>query len=435
MSIVEALLLAPPRLRFSAAVPSRVHIQAYQGLRLYGPFDSGRVDLPDGALLFVFPRPLQSLAHRLAEALRDGFKSFPGFETMFRVPFHGRLMSSLPIDADFSSLSVAAASYREQIAAWNATSHEPMPQLAVVLVPHSDRWQTDRPYYEAKAAFARLGVPTQMVTTELISNEREFGWSVANIALAAFAKLGGVPWTIDAPAEERDLVLGIGRANIRTTSGQKRIFGYAVAFISNGIYRHTWSFSPASDEDAYLENLETALSSAIQADRDYDEPVGRLIVHLAKSTGRREIDAARRAMARAGANLPAAFLRIDDSTLFDIADGREDTLAPPKGLLVRLGPYRRLLQAEGLGPLGPADGPILLELDKRSDVGPDALEELAAQAYFLAHANWRAFNTRSRPVTLVYGELLAKLVGYLEEVETWDPGLLRSELRDRPWFL
>jgi argonaute-like protein implicated in RNA metabolism and viral defense len=310
-----------------------------------------------------------------------------------------------------------------------------MPQLALVLVPHSERWETDRPYYEAKAAFARLGIPTQMVTTELLADEREFTWSVANIALASFAKLGGVPWTLEAPAGEQDLVIGVGRADVQRPGGPERIFGYAVTFISNGVYRHTWSFTPAADESTYLERLEDALVTALEVDREYDEPVTRVVVHLTKQTGRREIDAVRRAIDRAHVSLPAVFMRIDDSTLFDIADASQDTFAPPKGLLVKVSEHQRLLQTEGLGPLGPPEGPLLIQLDERSDVGPEALDDLAAQAFRLAHANWRAFNARSQPVTVVYGELLAKLVGYLEEVETWDPTLLRGELRNRPWFL
>jgi hypothetical protein len=32
-----------------------------------------------------------------------------------------------------------------------------------------------------------------MVTTELLDDARQFDWSVVNIALATFAKFGGVP--------------------------------------------------------------------------------------------------------------------------------------------------------------------------------------------------------------------------------------------------
>jgi hypothetical protein len=435
VSVVEAQLLGPPRLRFDAAIPSRLHVEAYKGLKLHGPFDSSQVELVDKSILFVFPKTLQPLAHRLADALKNGHKGYPGFAKMFRVPFSGQMMASLPIDADLDSPRAAAASYREQIAAWSTNGRDADPQLALVLVPHSERWQTERPYYEAKAAFARLGIPTQMVTTELIDDERQFGWSVANIALAAFAKLGGVPWTIEAPADDHDLVLGIGRADIRRHDGVDRIFGYAVSFTSNGLYRQTWSFTPAADEATYLSRLEDAVVNALDADVDADQPPERLVVHLGKKTRAGEIDAVRSAMERADLALPALFMRLDDSHLYDIADGRTDTLAPPKGLAVRLGPQRMLLQAEAAGPLGPPDGPLLVELDDRSDGDADQLEGLVEQAYRLGHANWRGFNARSQPVTLVYGQLLARLVGYLEEVDTWDPALLRGELQGRPWFL
>lgn len=146
---------------------------------------------------------------------------------------------------------------------WNSRSRADDPKLALVLVPHSERWETERPYYEAKALFARLGIPTQMVTSELMQDDREFGWSIANIALAAFAKLGGVPWVVESPLGDHDLIIGVGRADIRdANSAVRRIFGYAMSFTSNGLYRQNWSFTPAASEDTYLERLEEAITGA-----------------------------------------------------------------------------------------------------------------------------------------------------------------------------
>ena len=102
--------------------------------------------------------------------------------------------------------------------------------------------------------------------------------------------------------------------------------------------------------ETYLSRLEDAVVSALEADVDADQPPGRLVIHLGKRTHWREIEAVRRAMTRAGVALPALFMRLDDSHLYDIADGRSDTRVPPKGLAVRLGPNRILLQAEGAGP-------------------------------------------------------------------------------------
>ena len=107
----------------------------------------------------------------------------------------------------------------------------------------------------------------------------------------------------------------------------------------------------------------------------------------------------------------------------------------PKGLVVRLSERRALLHAEELGSTGPPEGPLLIELDRRSSVGAEHFDELVGQVFRLAHANWRGFNARSKPATLVYGEQLAGLVGHLADVESWNPDLLRSDLRNRPWFL
>jgi len=369
-------------------------------------------------------------------ALLKGHRTFPGLGQMFRIGFTNDQVESLVVEGDFSTPSAAAHNYGNAITEWNSRSRLSDPKLALVLVPHSERWETERPYYEAKASFARLGIPTQMVTAELMQNDREFGWSVANIALAVFAKLGGIPWVVESPADDQDLIIGVGRADIRDNSaGLRRIFGYALSFTSNGVYRQSWSFTPAASEETYLDRLEEAITSALASARDADEPFNRLVIHLGKKTGWKEAKAARQAITAAQISLPVALIRLDDSSLYDIADGHSDTFAPSKGIAVRLSERKALLQTEGLTSVGVPSGPLLIELDERSDVGPEVLDELASQTFRLAHANWRGFNARSQPVTLVYGELLARLVGYLEEVATWDPALLRSELRERPWFL
>ena len=158
-------------------------------------------------------------------------------------------------------------------------------------------------------------------------------------------------------------------------------------------------------------------------------------MHLSRRTGAREIDVVQRAIKQVGVTLPVAFLRLDDTAMWDSADTGDETWVAPKGLVVQLGRRRALLHAEELGATGPPDGPLLIELDERSSVPDDAFEDLVAQVFRLAHANWRGFNARSKPATLVYGEELAGLVGYLADVQSWNPDLLRTDLRNHPWFL
>jgi hypothetical protein len=434
VSAVPGWTLAPAQLRFHPAIASRVGTHAFRALRQHGPFDNSKLALTDGSLLFVFPTGEQDLAHRLAEALLNGIGTYPGFGKLFRVEVpRGQAIKSRTIDSDLRDMGESAGAYRAGIAEWNREPRDREPDVAIVLLPHSERFEIVSPYYEAKAAFANLAIPTQMVTAELLRDERQFQWSVANIALAIFAKLGGIPWAVEAPSGDEDLIIGIGRADVGREGARERHFGYAVTFVNNGIYRQTWSFTPTADESVYEDRLRSAIEAALR--EDLDRPPSRLVIHLAKQAGLREIEAAQHAMEAVGFDVPVAFLRLDDSALHDIADTDQDTFAPPKGLVAKLGPRRALLQSEELGALGPPDGPLLVAMDRRSTVGEDAFDELVGQVFRLAHANWRGFNAQSKPATLVYGEQLASLVGHLQDVETWNPDLLRSDLRARPWFL
>jgi hypothetical protein len=430
MTALPGAVLPSPRLLFDAAITTRAGHDAYKGLAAYGAYDNSKVELGPESVLFVFPEELRGPARQLARAMFNGVSSYRGFARMFGVPVVlAETVQALPIDTPLTDHAAAAVAYRAAIERWGATGSA---RLAVVVVPHSDRWEIERPYYEAKAALAALGIPSQMVTAEVLADQRQFSWSVANIALAAFAKLGGIPWTVEAPPEDDDLVLGVGRREVRSEGERRRVFGYAVALVSNGVYRHTWSSAPTADLDEYGERLADIVQSALQD--DVDQPPRRVVVHLASRAGRAEIEAIEAAVAAARMSVPVALLRLDDTTRWDIADETTDTYAAPKGTAVSLGPRRALLQSSGLTAVGAPEGPILVEMDRRSTVDASAMDDLVAQAFRLAHANWRGFNARSKPATLVYGEQLADLVGYMAHVEGWSERL-PTTLARRPWFL
>ena len=206
--------------------------------------------------------------------------------------------------------------------------------------------------------------------------------------------------------------------------------------MSNGSYLATHSRPPAVEEATYEQRLTEAITEALQEGGGSDVAPKRIVIHLARRTGQRELRAAQNALAAAGMqDVPVAFLRIDDTSLFEFLDGTDKRYAPPKGLILRLGERRALLQVETITAYGPARRPLLVELDERSTVGPDDFGSLALQVYRLGHANWRGFNARSKPVTLLYGERLAELVGYLTQRGEWNPSAMSADLRHRPWFL
>lgn len=303
-------------------------------------------------------------------------------------------------EADLNDPTRAAADYRRAIEDWGQQQRPAVPSLAFVVGPKSAQWEVERPYYEAKAALASMNIASQMVTTELLDDKPRLDWAAGTIALAAFAKLGGIPWVVEAPDVESDLVIGVGRRQVRAEGGRKMTFGYAVTFVSNGLYRQTWSMSPAANQDSYLRRLSQAVHSALTdgaADgaADLDRRPERVVVHLAKRTGAREIEAVQEALRTAGMDLPLAFLRLDDSSIWDIADTGKDNCGANPGTVVRLSGRAALLQVEGVTRRGAPRGPLLVELDRRSTVARDGLDGLVEQVLRLAHANWRSFTGRT----------------------------------------
>lgn len=242
--------LPPPRLLFDAAIPSRSHADAFAGMSRWGPYANSEVDLGEGSLLFVFPTSQRVAARGLAKAVIDGVGTYKGFREMFDTPVEKRTaIDHVEVGVALDDPGAPAA-YRTAIEGWAATAGSHVPRLAVVVVPRSDRWETRSVYYESKAAFADLGIASQMVTAELLADGDRSKWAAADIALASFAKLGGVPWLVESPDDE-SLVLGVGRSEIRRAGTVERVFGYAVAIVSNGLYRQMWSVVPQSDESVY----------------------------------------------------------------------------------------------------------------------------------------------------------------------------------------
>lgn len=425
-----------PQLLFNAGLTERTHTNAFVGLRRWGPYDNTRVDIRDGSLLFLFPEVQIDRARDIWFQVFQGVGRFKGFSETFKKEVGPSAVEHFRFNADLDDPASAAAAYRQAVHDWASGRRSANPSLAFVVVPKTNRWEVDRPYYEAKAALASMSIPSQMVTTELLQDQSRLEWAAGDIALGAFAKLGGVPWAVQAPTDDADLVIGVGRQEIGPEGDRQRSFGYAVSFVSNGLYQKTWSMTPAANEESYLRRLSEAIEAALtEGVDDLDQPPGRVVVHLAKRAGVQEIEAVQEAMNRVGLRLPAAFLRLDDSSMWDIADTGKDDFGAGAGTVVRLSERAALLQVEGVTNRGAPGGPLLVALDSRSTVDADQFDGLISQAYRLAYASWRSFTGKRKPVTILYGEQLASLVGHMSRIDTWNPHTLPPELKSRPWFL
>lgn len=116
------------------------------------------------------------------------------------------------------------------------------------------------PYYVCKAKFIGNGIPTQDVQIETIRQNLN-AYTMANIALNSYAKLGGTAWTIEKEDKLKDeLIVGIGST---VTDEGKYVLGIAQVFHNDGRYM-TGDCSALSTFDNYSENLENHLYNVLK---------------------------------------------------------------------------------------------------------------------------------------------------------------------------
>ena len=138
-----------------------------------------------------------------------------------------------------------------------------------------------------------------------------------------------------------------------------------------------------------------------------------------------------------GFEVQTAFLHVArQHPLRVFAQSRPDRI-PTRGVAVPLGKREMLICVTGpkevlvKGQGFPA--PLLLKLHRDSTFTD--LDHLARQVFSFSAHSWRNYRPTSLPVTILYSELVAKLLGKLANVDGWDPDVLLGAAGKRRWFL
>lgn len=204
---------------------------------------------------------------------------------------------------------------------------------------------TENPYYLGKSLFFLHQVPVQDFTIELLAqSDYSLGYSLNNMALACYAKMGGVPWLLkSSPTLSHELVIGIGSANIGQERGadNQRIMGITTVFSGDGSYIVS-NTSKAVVPEAYSEALTAVLGETIEKiQKRMNWQKGdtiRLIFHAqVKKFNKEEIEAVRAVIDKYREyQIEYAFLKISEDHglhMFDSATAGEHKgrLAPLRG--------------------------------------------------------------------------------------------------------
>jgi len=410
---------------------------ALAGLRSAGPYRMCPCP-QEPHILFVFPDELRDEANRLFVALRNGIGPFRGTEALLGYRLLASNVERLP------PFSVAGLSHHEAARAYQQAIEARLARekldvdLALVIHRKTDRADQRNPYLSSKFSLLRAGVPTQVVTEELLERTDTFQWSAANIALAMFVKMGGVAWAVKTDLPEDSLVVGINRVFV---SGS-RYFGFASAFAHNGVYLGTRLFPPACGWQAYLSGLRTAIRSAVDAWREEIGTPVNLIVHARKELSRNERGVIEQCLRTVGSDLVRAWavLKLVDADHMALFDEHDEANTPPAAVVVRLDPRRALLQIVGKDVDAPGLGRVVSSgpwhiTRLAASPGAPPLDALCTNVLALSAMNWSSLNAEAAPVTIKYPGKVSELLGRFAEAGFDVAELQNKPILRRPWFI
>lgn len=423
-------LLQQPRLRFSASSHQAQHHNARQGLRLHGPYDAQRLAKDRVRCAIIYPNHLSQVKDIVVSGLTNGNGQFGGFRSLFRIPLEftqQRTISSENADEVQKVVTTILIDQR--------------PDIFVIITSNSN----EALYRSTKAILLGNGIPSQVIRVETVRNPRGLSWSLENIALQIYAKVGGTPWTVMSSSRDRELVLGVSRA---LDKNRNMVVGFVTLFTHDGDYQLLCSLSPRPTEWEKLDEYREALAQLIvDAYREYTRQQGTpsaLIIHLCKQPGKfREVAAVEQAMQTLGQSIPFALLHLNDDTSYRLFDTAHPTFVPRPGIKVELNRYTALLFLDGRVPDGTGQEirrkrgvPRVLEvyLDRRSTIDAGEFPRLVQQVFDFARVNWRGFNAQAIPATLNYSYLVARLVSEIG-AKDWNAIANQVSLRDKAWFL
>lgn len=400
---------------------------------------------------------VEQFLHKFFEGTDTASLRFPPFKKGFFRAYH--LQPATP--EFFVTDGQSAGAYRRAAqSAIDATSDGSRWDLALVQVSEGTfRLKgEENPYLVSKAVFHSQQIPVQEFKEETMAMAAgNLEYALSNMALASYAKLGGIPWLMKAdPTIAHEFVVGLGSAFVGSGGvfGKKeRVVGITTIFSGDGNYFLS-NLSRAVPMDEFSGALLDALRVSFdQARSRMNWQKGdhiRLVFHSFKPMRDAEADAVKAlADELRDYTVEFAFLHVIEDHPFLLFDTRQrgvrdfksgatkgdhvptrgifQTFSRADALLTLTGP-RELKQAEDGMPF-----PLLLRLHRNSSFID--LNYLARQVFQFSAHSWRSFLPSGMPVTIVYSQLIARLLGNLSMIPRWDPDSVRGRLGRSRWFL
>ncbi len=402
------------------------------GLRDHAPFKCAD---KKSRLAFLFLPEDRAKSQDLFRALRgDTYSTFPGMEKMFKTVIGKHNVTGVEVTSfKHDDLRHVCKVLKQQY---------PNEQLLpIVIVPFSKNVSEEftLDYYRAKHAFLSEGLASQFVDrTKRLGDRDSLKWSISNIALAIFAKMGGVPWKVK-PSTENCLIIGIGQAHTFTNNIIEKYIAYSILTDSSGVYESIKVLGNSTNREEYLTSLRTNLKQVLLLHKENNYK--SFVLHVTFSLAYEEINAIKDLLddLRYGEAVGCEFVVIkfnDHNNFFGFSTVHNSRI-PNEGTVVPLSKREFLIWFSGLSiadskaPKKPERPVHLKVLYPHELLDKNDFYRLFQDAINIAGGNWRGFNAKSIPISIEYAKLIAKYYAHFRQADLNEVDMDNLP----PWFL
>ena len=289
-------------------------------------------------------------------------------------------------------------------------------------------------YYKLKELLLKKDISSQVLYKDHLPKEDFYNF-LSNIYVALLAKMGGIPWRLQADNED-EIIIGIGA--FKPQNEEERFVGSAFCFGNYGVFENFNCF-----REGDTEMLAGSIRNAVEIFLERKPNANRVIIHFYKEiSDKKELQPILNMLGTLGkADLPVIVITVNKTESreivgFDINDTKGKM--PMSGTFVKVGSHKYLLfnsiRYTSNSVLKPKDYHFPIKLSFRS-TKPELLEDdntiqqLIDQVYQFSRMYWKSISQQNLPVTTLYPEMVARIYPYFDDDNI--PEFGKSNL----WFL
>lgn len=461
-SAANTMDLKCPTFIFDYAATKTQNTYPDLGLSNFGPYDSINFDIKTPNVLCICNRSNRGFFTKFLSNLKDGISQSRYFQK-------GLLKKYDLQDVIFDIKEIQTFNFDAYLGVIKDSLDEVKPHLAIIEIPNSFKQLPDKenPYYKIKAKLLSLEIPVQYVTTEIVNNYNEY--ILNSMALQIYAKLGGTPWVLPSQRSvDREIIIGIGHSWLKQNqykgSEQNRVVGITTFLSSDGQYLLGDKVKDVPFEE-YFEELLKSLKNSIKrlsSEQGWsDGDTIRLIFHIFKPIKNTEFEVISQLIRETPQyKIKFAFVTISKyhpNLLFDINQQGvqkygsrviKGEYIPNRGSNVFLDSETCIVQMFGANELKTSkqgiSSPIQIKIRtpqgnySNNEIGDLLFYDLnyiTQQIFSFTYLSWRSFLPGEQPATMLYSELISRLLGKMRNIPGWDADKLNYSLKHKKWFL